>query len=337
MMVLKNSPPMIDEQRTYVCPLCPLHCDTLCLDPDGSWSAQGCPIVDEFSSLSGRARDRGNWQTWGDDSGRTTRVVTTGVDLTTARRLSQWQSEERIELMIESDPNVQAILDVASRDGTISATLADVATHADQVWLMGRVEEAWPQITKKLRLFPDKDVSQSRSVTRFTQCSASELTEFATRGASLWRDSRYTAVLIGPDAFAAGEEILAATMLNRLVRLHNSQSRCVLVTLDAAATLRSVCLWQSNATPAASQRAPVSSGWDIRLGSPLSRDSLPARIQVGGADWGAKYAKAYRACSIAGLHRASMVVRGDGSVSLPLADPVATHLPSLADVLAQIL
>lgn len=368
-----------------VCPLCPLHCDDVRIDGDGVLEASGCPIVAANSPVSIPRRDRGDIAVSRKRLGPL-RVVTTGVDLTIARQLSRWHAAGRVDLVIESDPSVEALLQTASRDGIVSATLADVATHADLVWLIGRVDQAWPRFAEKLRL--ERNDSAGKPVRRFESCTADELSHFAaaqaarlggnerpgnstlhprrpepgrpsqgegerrcvtsakeepTRQVSSFTTgglaghvdefltSEYSAILIGPGAFVRGEESLSATMLARLVRLRNATNRSVLVTLDAAATLRSVCLWSSNTSPEATVDGSGEVSFDCRLGSPLDIASPPAQVQIGGVDPGPDRADAYRACSVAGLHRPGMVIRGDGSVSLPLAAPLTTPLPTEID------
>lgn len=388
-----------------VCPLCPLHCDDVRIDGEGVLEANGCPIVAASSPVSIPQPDRGDIAVSRKRLGPL-RVVTTGVDLTIARQLSRWHAAGRVDLVIESDPSVEALLQTASRDGIVSATLADVATHADLVWLIGRVDEAWPRFAEKLRL--ERNDSRGKPVRRFERCTADEMSHFAAAQAARlcgneppsnstlhpspgtlersegkvepeastrpprpeavrlsqgegkerrvasareeptrqvsslptgglaghvdeFLTSQYSAILIGPGAFARGEESLSATMLARLVRLRNATNRSVLVTLDAAATLRSVCLWSSNASPETTVDGSGEVGFDCRLGSPLDIDSPPAQVQIGGVDPGPDRAGAYRACSVAGLHRPGMVIRGDGSVSLPLAAPLAAPLPNEID------
>ncbi|TWU16950.1 formylmethanofuran dehydrogenase [Allorhodopirellula heiligendammensis] len=337
---------------SIVCPLCPLHCDDVQIDDQGLLAANGCPIVASALPVEHSPPDRAEFVISSEPS-RPLRVVTTGVDLLTARQLASWQAAGRISLTIESDPSIEALLQTASRDGIVSATLADVATHADLVWMIGRVDQTWPRITEKLRL--GSSDSNAKQVQRFSQCTADELTGLATaiengeasssatgelaRNANHWMSSKYAAILVGPGAFASGEESLSATMLARLARLRNAKERCVLLTLDAAATLRSVCLWSSNTSPDATDAGGQTDAgrqeveFDLRIGSPLSTESRTAKVQLGGSDPGPALAGAYRASAVAGLHRPSMVIRGDGSVSLPLAAPAKVNLLSVAQFL----
>lgn len=341
--------------QSIVCPLCPLHCDDVRLGETGDLIADHCPIVDEFNAPSS-ASDResatlDSAEGRSEDHGKRLRLVTTGVDLTTARQLSDWQRDGQIDLTIESDASIQAILGVISRDGIVSATIADVATHADLIWTFGRVDEAWPRLMQKIRQGPRGDANDN--VCRFGECSADSLSQFAaaTRPDSgsvsnvsadifgpagqidRWNSSKYAAILVGPGAFAPGEESISAAMLCRLVRLRNADSRCVLVTLDSATTLRSVCLWKTNESPSSIAPDNTDVTFDIRLGAPLNADSCPSTLQIGGIDPGPKLAHAYRSSSTAGLHRRGMTIRGDGSVSLPLAAPMAGERPTPCEII----
>ncbi len=345
--------------QSIACPLCPLHCDDVRVSDTGDLIADHCSIVDEFNSSS-PSSDRepttlDSAKRLSGDNGKRWRLVTTGVDLATARQLSDWQRDGQIDLTIESDASIQAILEVISRDGIVSATIADVATHADLIWTFGRVDEAWPRLMQKICQGPRGDANEN--VCRFGECSADSLSQFAaatrpdsgsvsnvsaeTSGPAgqiaRWSSSKYTAILVGPGAFAPGEESISAAMLCRLVRLRNADSRCVLVTLDSAATLRSVCLWKTNESPSSIAPDNTDVTFDIRLGSPLNRDSCPSALQIGGIDPGPKLAHAYRSSSIAGLHRRGMTIRGDGSVSLPLAAPMTGERPTPCEIIRELI
>ncbi len=330
--------------KPIVCPLCPLYCDDVVVNDQGQLSGVDCRILGDFPPLHSLPADRGDLVSR-DDPVKPVRVITTGVDLNLARQLSQWQQAGRVDITIESDESIEALMQVISRDGIVSATLADVATHADLVWMIGEVEQTWPRIAEKLRFKSDSAVPHRTSpvdVRRVTQWSADDVTELASairhgdehhEFANQWSSAGYAAVIIGPRAFVTHEEDLCATMLARLVRHRNAEARCVLLTLDAATTLRSVCLWNTNEIPSSKPMSGDRAHFDIRIGSPLGVESVAARLQIGGLDPGAELASAYRACSIAGLHHGGMVIRGDGSVSLPLAAVREEVLPRVGELL----
>ncbi|MCM2371298.1 formylmethanofuran dehydrogenase [Aporhodopirellula aestuarii] len=350
----KPSDPVCTSDQTFVCPLCPLHCDDVQISKTGEWIADGCSLVSEFGPQLIAPMDRGEIDVDVTKLTRPIRGVTTGVDLATARQLSDWHHGGKIDLTIESDPSIQALIEVISRDGIVSATLADVATHADLVWMIGDVEKTWPRLLAKLRR---KSANGGKNgVMRFGSCSADALAEFAaatesasrlagqttakascpTQKIDRWHSAQYAAIIVGPGAFKAGEETISATMLCRIARLRNQNTRCVLLTLDAAATLRSVCLWKTNESPASVEDQLTNAAFDVRLGSPRCSDSRPAALQIGGVDPGPRLAKAYRASSIAGLHRRGMVIRGDGSVSLPLSAPIPSDMVTPGEVLSRL-
>ncbi|TWT96424.1 formylmethanofuran dehydrogenase [Neorhodopirellula pilleata] len=302
--------------RAIVCPLCPLMCDDVELNQDGRLRAEHCEIANQFHSGENRGKPdsvRGNW------SRRPLRIITTGTDLVLARHLAAWHSQGKITLTIETDRCVAAMLATVSRDGIVSATLAEVRAHCDSIGFFGDVESTYPRIGQKLSL----ERFEPASIKRWFRVDAEELArqfvELASASPQPLRDSNYTAVLVGPDAFVEGEEAITSSMISRWVRKRNENTRTVCVTLDPAATLRSVCLWTNNTIPGSeSFQSDSEQHFDIRLGSPLNRQSNPADWQIGGVDPGASLAKVFSPASQAGIDHASMMIRGDGSVSLPL-------------------
>lgn len=309
-----------------VCPLCPLACDDLVVDVSGLSIAEVCSIVEKYRV--GENRD-GTQPLSFQAQRRPLRVVTTGVDLLTARELVRLKTRGSIELTIEADPSIDAMLQTISRDGIVSATLSEVATRSDSVWFFGEVESTWPRVLK----FAGSDRLDEDSIHRKSQVTAEQLAELFPGKQSAWEDSKYAAVFIGPGAFSPGEEPISSAFLARLIRQRNQTSRCVGITLDQAATLRSVSLWSRN-------RSPESNGdgrQDIRIGTPMNECSESATIQVGGQDMGPAFADSYIATSVAGIHHASMVIRGDGSVSLPLTATIPSDLPTVAEVLGRII
>ncbi|MFG0254980.1 MAG: formylmethanofuran dehydrogenase [Rhodopirellula sp. JB053] len=333
-------------------------CDDVLADKDGELTANSCPIVDQFNSSRPR-RDRIPAEGVRLPSTEPLRIVTTGVDLATARQLTDWQSQGKVQVEIETDASLHALQQTISRDGIVSATIADVATHADMVWMIGGITEAWPRLPEKLRRSSCDD-----SVWNHNNCSADDLAnlsallhaigdseddqasestgttdaagDFETL-ARRWKSAKYTAVIVGPNAFTPGEESLSATMLCRIIREQNTDARCVLITLDSGATLRSVSMWKTNTSPESTITSSSLQSFDIRIGSPLKRDSRPATLQIGGTDPGPETANSYQACSTAGIDRPGMSIRGDGSVSLPLLGPLTSHHPTPCEIMDRLL
>ncbi|EKK00029.1 hypothetical protein RBSH_04736 [Rhodopirellula baltica SH28] len=347
----------MSEPSRVVCPLCPLHCDDVVVNADGSVQANGCEIAESAGSLVNQVA-RTDKATLARIAGckQPIRVITSGVDLVAARQLVQWQSDGVIEVEIESDPSLLAIGTVTRRDGIFAATLSEVVTHADLVWLIGEVDPAWPRLEEKQRL--DTAISSAtdgkRQVKRWERWTADfagrmhhaiehpeaieEDSEFQTRSKH-FRDSLYAAIVIGPGAFEADEAEMTAAMVARITRRRNESARCVCVTLDPAATLRSVHAWRTNES-----LSPMMSddGDDsvpvirlVGIGHRTSGDRS-VDLQIGGHDPGVELAKAFLPAS---PWINSMVIRGDGSVTLPLQVPVAlsANSPAVIEQLQKVL
>lgn len=308
-----------------VCPLCPLACDDLVVEETGVSVIDDCSIVEKFRISENRGEAEPSSSR---DNRQPLRVITTGVDLLTARELVRLDMLGKIELTIEADPSIDAMLQTISRDGIVSATLAEVATRSDSVWFFGDVESTWPRVAK----FAGLEQLSEDSVHRMSQVSAEQLAELFPATKFSWEDSMYAAVFIGPGAFCSGEELISSAFMARLIRKRNLTSRCVCITLDQAATLRSVSLWSRNRSP----ESKFSGRHDIRIGTPRNETSEPTTIQLGGQDLGPAYADSYIATSVAGVHHRSMVIRGDGSVSLPLIGTIPSDLPTVSAALQRI-
>ncbi|EMI57984.1 formylmethanofuran dehydrogenase subunit B [Rhodopirellula sallentina] len=352
-----SKPPPV-AQGPIVCPLCPLMCDDVSVSKDGELIANSCPIVDQFNASRPR-QNRLPAEGVRLPSTEPLRIVTTGVDLATARQLTDWQSQGKVHVELETDASLHALQQTISRDGIVSATLADVATHADMVWMIGGITEAWPRLPEKLRRPGGDDCVPSHS-----NCSADDLANLSALlhviGASeddhglestgttdaagdfgslarRWKSAKYAAVIVGPNAFMPGEESISATMLCRIIRAQNTDARCVLMTLDSGATLRSVSMWKTNTSPDSTITSSSLQSFDIRIGSPLKRDSRPATLQIGGIDPGPDTASSYQASSTAGLDRPGMSIRGDGSVSLPLLSSTESRHPTPCEIIDRLL
>lgn len=318
-----------------VCPLCPLMCDDVELTDDGRILIEDCEIADQFNP----GAKRGNYGSLRDRwNGRPLRIVTTGTDLLTSRRLAAWQAEGRIRLTIETDRCVAAMLETVSRDGIVSATLAEIRTHCDSIGIFGDVESAYPRIGEKLGLARFEEAAIKRWFRVEAEELARQFVEMGSASPEPLHRSKYAAVLVGPEAFVEGEEPITSGMISRWVRKRNEKLRTVCVTLDHAATLRSVCLWTNNSVPeqGRSQRE-AGFRFDVRIGSPLDDHSRPAGLQIGGMDPGASIADVFVPASEPGIGHSSMMIRGDGSVSLPLAGKRERDLETPLEILRSVI
>ena len=147
---------------------------------------------------------------------------------------------------------------------------------------------------------------------------------------------RYLAVVIADNAFDDDAALAVAAILNRAIMKLNEKIRAVVIALDSAATLRSVSAWSQNRSlpvwDSDATAAPLGTAM-IRIGNPrpAAADNENAdnenadngstnlvAVQIGGVDPGPESAICYLPASIPGVDRDGFVVRGDGSVSLPL-------------------
>ncbi|MCC9644234.1 hypothetical protein LOC71_18310 [Rhodopirellula sp. JC740] len=331
----------MSESSRVVCPLCPLHCDDVLVASDGKVSEPAC-AAKKFATLDSQTeRISGVNLRQIASTGKPIRVITTGVDLVAARQLVQWQQEGTVDVKLESDPSVRAIGTVTGRDGIVSATLSELVTHADLVWLIGDAQTEWPRFEDRIRL--DQPVpngsGKTRVVKRWERWAAdfagrmhhaiehpnddSIESEFQSR-ANDFRSSEYAAVVIAPGAFDPEEAEMTAAMVARIVRRRNESARCVCITLDPASTMRGVHAWQTNESLAVvdSDEEFASDAFTVRVVGIGENHPLTRRVdlQIGGEDPGADLAKAFMPAS---PWVNSMVVRGDGSVTLPLEVPAA--------------
>uniref|UniRef100_UPI0011B64B74 hypothetical protein n=1 Tax=Rubripirellula reticaptiva TaxID=2528013 RepID=UPI0011B64B74 len=220
-------------------------------------------------------------------------------------------------MTVDQTPTMAAMRSTIARDGNISATLGDVKKHADVVWAIGSPETEMPRIWERLECEPVSDAT----------VGANELADriFAVRNnstsigpdAQSIASAKYLAIVIGSSAFLPGEEIATAELLVKWVIDRNRETksgsqRAVLLAIDPAATLRSVVGWQTN-----ERLKPTSGPVDLRIGDANSA-TYPAKLQIGGIDPGTELAESYVVAPIPGIDFDDAVIRGDGTVTLPL-------------------
>lgn len=377
---------------TQICPFCSLHCDDVRQDQGSdalSGQAAECPIAK--AAFAGSANRRGRIEAEHCDRDQTLRhaqglfadvaeptVLASLVDLATARVLQATVAAGRIRVFVEQSRSESAIRASMVRDGMISGTLGDVRKHADLVWIVGDISATAPRFVDEIVRTKSGPVvhefAGGVSVDEIAALSAAVETQGRQRDTgriaglleSLYgpvRDqsepddqifaARYFAVVLAANAFDDDAALAAAAMLNRSVMKLNEQTRAVIVSLDAAATLRSVSAWSQNRSLQAWDRAANSSALlvsGIRIGGPRtdivgdgssgSDESERVAVQIGGIDAGPASATCYLPASIPGVDRDGLVIRGDGSISLPLAGSSTaggTDLQSAGELLAALL
>jgi hypothetical protein len=334
--------------ESWVCPFCPLHCEDVSFGDDLSPRVP-CDRLDfSIKSLSKPrhriANDFVPWSTmvqWAKQQsfGDPIAVRVSTATLSQSKTLLCWHQENRIELTIDRSADESAMIDVMSRDAIITATLGDVRTHADFVWVLGdRSKDSDQGVFARLNRW----ISESAKVIH-GQAIEPELFQKVTTAVLRHRPSEnavadamlaasYVAILVCPGALSRDDRAstAAAELINGLVTRLNSQTisgrnrRAVIVNLNSNSTIDTVSLWQSNRKPTNSSNASV------RWGSPVS-DLSPVRLQIGGVDPGPKLADGFVATQIAGVEYSDITVRGDSSVTLPLVPLAERKLAQFSD------
>lgn len=302
-------------------------------------------------------------------------VVTAGTDLMSAKQLETLRDGERIRLTLDAAPSGQAIRSTVRRDGILSATQGAIRGHADVIWSIGdfsSMPRIWQRLIDPAR--PPRHVAIPAGMTAEETANISDAlrrgdaSQLSDPHASLCQAllaSRYVAVVLGTDAWPQRDSVAAAVMLNQIVLWLAAERRAVLLSLDAAATNRTVAIWRTNRTLEAFEEAaprsavPTRSTREerdgaesvpgaarlgvpdaevlVRLGEPASGNAAPAQLQLGGRDPGRELADIYLPAAMAGVHRAGIAVRGDGSVTLPLQQVFRSELPTAAEWLMSLL
>lgn len=332
---------LVPPTRPMVCPLCPIHCDDVVVTDAGETIAGGCPIAETMrwqpdpprTEPAGLAAiERADWVD----------VLTAGVDWRTARRLLRMRDAGKVRLHTESDPSIAAIGEATRRDGAFACTLAEVAVHADQVWTLGNHADVWPRLQNRFRRQAVLDRGGSwhhREVLRLE-----DLPVMIRDIEQSSQSADHLVFIIAPGAMVPREAVITAAMLGRWIRFRNRTHRASWLTLDAAATLQTVAHLGSNRGVANwNVRQNVIGVPKIRLGNAPAHDGVRVDLQIGTADPGASHAAMFWPAGVMGFHYASQVIRGDGSVTLPLhavwpgIGKGAVVPPGPADVLSELL
>ncbi len=349
------------RQPPIVCPFCPLLCDDVIVDPQGKTNVACERAEAGFQSALGpssgpRLETRPASETQLAEVARElfaespqVRVITAGTDLKSARILQRRQTEGQIEIEVEATPTRQAMSTATGRDGVVAATLGEVRRHADQLWLLGVTRDQAPRLIERVteperptRLFDwpygasaDRLAALSYRLQRATPDHVQDV-ELERLAAAILK-SRYLAVVVGDAAFESNESEAAAVMLLEIISRQNVSRRAVLVQLDPAQTNRSVTAWSSNCplqshvVGARPRGREPSLATRVRLGDAVLQPPLPVALQIGGVDPGFELATHYMPASTVGVHRGGIVVRGDGTVTLPLASIHPTDRPTPAE------
>ncbi|TWU40953.1 molybdopterin-binding domain-containing protein [Novipirellula artificiosorum] len=318
-----------------ICPFCSLHCDDRFLEPaaQGAWEVDtDCPkAAGEFAralntapvarvdSSDATVNQVATFVAEQFSSRPILNVVTAGTDLATARHLQGMASAGKIQLLIDDCPSATAWRTASGREGSVTATLADIRGHADLVWALGDVERSHPKLLQRI----DAGAKQGILTERLTATAVANLFASIRSGkpmgtAQSIREAKYLAILVGEGAFESDEAIETAELLAKLLWFLNQTHRAVVLSLDPAATNRSVSAWQTNTTlENLSDDRWFSTPIDVRIGNRYHHPRT-AIVQIGGSDPGPDHATAYMPARTIGVDQAGVVIRGDSTVTLPL-------------------
>lgn len=342
-------------ETTIVCPFCPLACDDVQVVAAAKASQlpvvkTTCQLADHrfrFALQPAQARIADTVVSLDDIHTHMTAlaakskhiiVITSGVDLATAKALQQLDTSGKINWVLDQSPLAQSWQRTSSRDGIISATLGDVREHADLIWMIGDVESSTPRMkevlmgnrpSRRVIATPgpfDLDSLAALSLASrmpgapITQPDMSELAEAI-------ESSKYFAVIIGDDAFADRLADAALSLLIQWTWSLNAKRRAVVVRLDEAATNRAVYRWRTNRSLGSVQEISHGVGTlTVRIGESIA-DHSKVDVAIGTCDPGVGRASVFVPCAIVGVHEAGAKIRGDGTVTLPLAKITDSDLP----------
>ncbi len=291
------------------------------------------------------------------------------LDLQTARAVCRFAEQTGACVKAASDPaaavETAAYCEIFAREGGFATTLGDAAAPHASVVLIGDPSHRWPRLRQ--RLSRAGEVYQWRRTERVSERLA-HLRRLVRRPAEpapaedpdlhacreLCDRATFLVFVVVPEVLEAKEAIPFGSTLTGLLRDLNGRIRAALLRFDETLTVRSVQAWhgqQASATGLASVHAAADLVIElVPWGEqPRSADEFAAagvhstarRIVIGWQpetpEWaGAADRTCYLPASVGGIGRAAVVLRGDGSVALPLRPLVETKLPAPAELLAQL-
>lgn len=300
-------------------------------------------------------------------------VVVTGsaVDLETARAVCRFLQLTGA-VWADFGHDGAAYREAFSRDGMILTTLGDAAAAHQRVILIGDPADSWPRLIQRLagvaevyrwqrtdrladRLAEVRMRLRGGSPNRSAHDPAAHDPAAHDPAAGVDADLAHTVntcqtatsvvFVVAPQAVEPADARLFWKTLGGMLGELNQQIRCTLLRFDDSATLRNVAAWTGQTrTPPAT--ASTSSAYDLVVhlvpwgessASPpdfLAPTSRYIRIGVSSPD---SQSSSDAACqldtSTPGIGRPGVVIRGDGSVTLPLGGIAKTRLASPAQVL----
>ncbi len=347
---------MSDE--LVVCPFCPLNCDNIPI----RWmqtATTGCAQADARikSVISRRAEPTSDAaiatsRQWVSAAKQIT-IGGTVADIETSRVVSDFVRDVGAQVHVQrTNPSAGVLF---SSDGGFITTWGEVAAQGAAVWVIGDVKRRWPKV--------DESLSQAKSIVRWSESNrlgdqiaavrqrlkmlstdASAMTlergedECVSAVLRLIADAKYLVVLVAPLHESISRSLVTWSSLSGLVRDLNKATRAAVLTFDPSITLRSVM---------ASRLNPPTMQWPTRTDSlrivftPWADDetdslwlneagqteTITKTITIGVGDFGADTddhpRRLHLAAGTPGFDHRGVVIRGDGSVALPLQQVIA--------------
>ncbi len=297
------------------------------------------------------------------------RIVIDGtiVDLETARAVAGFVGRHDANVRLDGlndrhttrkDCIAAGYRETFARDGGFTATIGEAIARDAAVTYLGDVDAAWPRLRHRLRRCqaspfvelqdpPDgaADLSAGDAIP-LPERLASIRRELIQCGLDAFADAarRYQVFVVAPSLADDHDPLLIWSSLFGLIRQWNGSGRAALLSLDNSMTARSVMAWNGIAVRGESDCDDPDSlvitlrpwgdceSW-IADQPPLTPDPRPSRrIVIGNGipTRGNGEDCIELPASVPGVHRDGVVIRGDGSVTLPLTPWRPDGLPSPA-------
>jgi hypothetical protein len=353
--------------RPFVCPFCPLHCDDLntaelanrCGLFAGRMSAAEKDVADA-KDLDRLLATATQWV------GQADTMVVTGtiVDLNTARAVCEFVERTGASLLVGNGYN-DGFSQSFARDGMFSITLGDAAAPHQSVVMIGDCGGRLPRLRERLggvgTIYSWRStdnllerLSRLRlAINRSDASSVDDDSDLAETLALCQHESAVTFV-VAVEHCLDGQQRPFWSTFSGLIRELNRRIRASLLRFDDAMTLRSVATWTSDGPPlggmAMKQLADLEilfSPWPIPAETTAvfkqrARrritigfvDHASHHIQMGGDEHGSLL---HLPAAMPGISHAGIVIRGDGSVTLPLGQVHPTTLPPPSTTLLRLL
>ncbi len=299
-------------------------------------------------------------------------ILVTGrvVDLETARAVGRFIDATGASCQVAS---AAGYAETFARDGMITTTLGDAAAPHQRVIVIGDPGGDWPRLVERLgragQLYRwDRDDQLAERLARVRGSLRGDLNDDADDAdvaatVAICRRSTAVVFVVAPKSLARQESesrLIWSTLAGLLGDL-NRRIRATLLRFDPAMTLRSVLAWsgsgiKSSGSGLESDGGGVDRGRRIELVIRLQpwplvavRDVVEAAgarrtLWIGSCEQSVDRVSVAAtgeeslaiAAATAGISRPGVVIRGDGSVTLPLFAAVSGALPTVAEMLSAI-